>query len=51
VSVIQRHVRIQGILIPEHSQTLLSVAVLSTVFFEIIGPIFTRIALARVEHA
>ncbi len=36
---------------PEHRQTLLSVAVLSTIFFEIIGPIFTRLALERVEHA
>ena len=37
--------------IPEYRQTLLSVAVLSTVLFEIIGPIFTRFALERVEHA
>ena len=37
--------------IPEYRQTLLSVAVLSTVLFEIIGPIFTRLALERVEHA
>lgn len=37
--------------IPEHRQTLLAVAVLTTVLFEIIGPIFTRLALERVEHA
>jgi len=37
--------------IPEHRQTLLSVAVLSTVLFEIIGPVFTRLALVRVEQA
>ena len=37
--------------IPEYRQTLLSVAIFSTVFFEIIGPIFTRLALERVEHA
>lgn len=37
--------------IPEHRQTLLSVAVLSTVLFEIIGPVFTRLALERVEQA
>ena len=36
--------------IPEYRQTLLSVAVLSTILFEIIGPIFTRLALERVEH-
>ena len=37
--------------IPAYHQTLLSVAVFSTVFFEIIGPVFTRLALERVEHA
>jgi Kef-type K+ transport system membrane component KefB len=37
--------------IPEYRQTLLSVVVLSTVLFEIMGPIFTRLALERVEHA
>ena len=37
--------------IPEYRQTLLSVAIFSTIFFEIIGPIFTRLALERVEHA
>ncbi|EAW30745.1 hypothetical protein GP2143_02439 [marine gamma proteobacterium HTCC2143] len=36
--------------IPEYHQMLLSVAVVSTVFFEIIGPIFTRFALQHVEH-
>ena len=37
--------------IPEYHQTLLSVAIFSTVFFEIIGPVFTRLALDRVERA
>ena len=37
--------------IPEYRQTLLSVAVVSTVFFEFLGPVFTRVALERVEHA
>ena len=37
--------------IPEYRQTLLSVAVLSTVLFEIMGPVFTRLALERVEKA
>ena len=37
--------------IPEHRQTLLSVAVLSTILFEIIGPVFTRLALERVERS
>lgn len=36
--------------VPEHQHTLLSTAVLSTVFFEIIGPVFTRLALDRVEQ-
>jgi hypothetical protein len=36
--------------IPEYRQTILSVAVSSTVIFEIIGPVFTRLALERVEH-
>lgn len=35
---------------PEYRQTLLSVVVLSTIVFEIIGPIFTRLALERVEQ-
>ncbi len=32
---------------PEYRQTLLSVVISSTIFFEIIGPIFTRIALSK----
>lgn len=36
--------------IPEYRQALLSVAIISTVIFEIIGPIFTRLALERVER-
>jgi Kef-type K+ transport system membrane component KefB len=32
---------------PEHGQTLLSVVIGSTIFFEIIGPVFTRLALQR----
>jgi len=32
---------------PEYSQVLLSVVISSTVFFEIIGPVFTRLALQR----
>ena len=35
---------------PEYRQTLLFVATASTVFFEIIGPIFTRMALARAQQ-
>lgn len=34
---------------PEYRQTLLFVATASTVFFEIIGPIFTRLALAKAK--
>ena len=33
---------------PEHRQLLLSLAISSTVVFEIAGPIFTRLAMARV---
>jgi Kef-type K+ transport system membrane component KefB len=32
---------------PEYSQTLLTIVIGSTVFFEIIGPIFTRMALRK----
>ena len=34
---------------PEYRQTLLSVVISATIFFEIIGPIFARIALRRTE--
>ena len=36
--------------LPEYRQTLLSVVIGSTVFFEIIGPVFTRLALKRVHY-
>jgi len=32
---------------PEYSQTLLSLVISSTIFFEIIGPVFTRFALQK----
>jgi len=32
---------------PEYRQTLLTVVISSTVFFEIVGPVFTRLALQR----
>ncbi len=35
--------------LPEHRQMLLSIVIGSTVFFEIIGPVFTRMALKRVQ--
>ncbi|MET1255720.1 cation:proton antiporter [Aliikangiella maris] len=35
---------------PEHRQLLLSVAISSTVIFEIIGPVFTRISLTKMNH-
>jgi Kef-type K+ transport system membrane component KefB len=35
---------------PEYRQSLLSIVISSTVFFEIIGPIFTRLALRRAYH-
>ncbi len=35
---------------PEYRQTLLSVVISSTIFFEIIGPIFTRMALRKSEQ-
>jgi Kef-type K+ transport system membrane component KefB len=34
---------------PEYRQTLLFVATASTVFFEIVGPVFTRLALAKAK--
>ncbi|MEH6503780.1 MAG: cation:proton antiporter [Cycloclasticus sp.] len=36
---------------PEYRQTLLSVVISSTIFFEIIGPVFTRMALKRAHKA
>jgi Kef-type K+ transport system membrane component KefB len=36
---------------PEYGQTLLSVVIGSTIFFEIIGPVFTRLALQRAHNA
>jgi Kef-type K+ transport system membrane component KefB len=36
---------------PEHRQTLLSLVISSTIFFEIIGPVFTRLALQRAHTA
>jgi len=36
---------------PEYRQILLSVVISSTVFFEIVGPVFTRLALRRAGHA
>jgi Kef-type K+ transport system membrane component KefB len=36
---------------PEYRQVLLSVVISSTVFFEIIGPVFTRLALKRAYNA
>ena len=33
---------------PEYRQILLSVVISSTIFFEIFGPIFTRLALKKV---
>ncbi len=35
---------------PEYRQVLLSVIISSTVFFEIIGPVFTRLALKRAHN-
>ena len=32
---------------PDYEQVLLTVVISSTVFFEIIGPVFTRLALRR----
>jgi Kef-type K+ transport system membrane component KefB len=36
---------------PEYRQTLLSVIISTTIFFEIIGPVFTRMALQRTRNA
>ncbi len=36
---------------PEYRQTLLSVVISTTIFFEIIGPIFTRKAIRAAQHA
>ncbi len=36
---------------PEYRQTLLTIVISSTVFFEIIGPIFTRLALQKNKSA
>ncbi|MBE9516340.1 MAG: cation:proton antiporter, partial [Proteobacteria bacterium] len=36
---------------PEYRQLLLSVVVSSTVLFEIIGPVFTRLSLKRAHNA
>lgn len=36
---------------PEYRQMLLSVVISSTVFFEIIGPVFTRMAIQRAQSA
>ena len=33
---------------PEYRQTLLTIVISSTIFFEIVGPVFTRIALDKV---
>ena len=35
---------------PEYRQTLLTLVISSTVFFEVVGPVFTRIALLRAEQ-
>jgi Kef-type K+ transport system membrane component KefB len=34
---------------PEYRQILLSVVISSTIFFEIIGPVFTRMAIQRAQ--
>lgn len=36
---------------PQHRQTLLSIVISTTIFFELIGPIFTRLALRRTSQA
>lgn len=35
---------------PEYRQTILSVVISSTIFFEIVGPVFTRLALTRADN-
>jgi Kef-type K+ transport system membrane component KefB len=42
---------VAGSYFPGHAQLFLSVAISSTVFFELIGPVFTRIALRRAERS
>jgi Kef-type K+ transport system membrane component KefB len=36
---------------PEHEQTILAIVIGSTVFFELLGPLFTRMALKHTQHA
>ena len=36
---------------PEYRQVVLSIVISSTVFFEIIGPVFTRLAMQRSSHS
>jgi hypothetical protein len=36
---------------PEYRQVLLSIVISSTVFFELIGPVFTRLALQRSSYS
>ena len=36
---------------PEHRHTLLPIVIGSTVFFELVGPVFTRLALKRAQHS
>jgi len=36
-------------LLPEYRQVVLSVVVSTTIFFELIGPTFTRLALRRAD--
>jgi hypothetical protein len=36
--------------LPEYRQALLTVVISSTVFFEIVGPVFTRMALQRAKQ-
>ncbi len=40
-----------AIVFPQHRQTLLTVVIASTIFFELVGPVFTRQALLRVQSA
>jgi len=35
---------------PEYRQTLLSVVISSTIFFEIFGPVFTRLTIKQTQH-
>lgn len=35
---------------PEYRQTILSIVISTTVFFELVGPVFTRMALRRAQH-